>query len=49
LLVYPVQGCADGDCGDHILVAPPAIISSEQIAWAVEQLGAAIQEAAAHS
>ena len=47
LLVYPVQGCADGDSGDHILVAPPAIISSEQIAWAVEQLGAAITEASA--
>ena len=47
LLVYPVQGCADGDCGDHILVAPPAVISSEHIAWAVEQLGAAITEASA--
>ena len=47
LLVYPVQGCADGDSGDHILIAPPAIISSEQIAWAVEQLGAAITEASA--
>jgi adenosylmethionine-8-amino-7-oxononanoate aminotransferase len=47
LLVYPVQGCADGDCGDHILVAPPAIISPEQTAWAVEQLAAAITEASA--
>jgi hypothetical protein len=47
LLVYPVQGCADGDCGDHILIAPPAIISPDQIAWAVEQLGAAIAEASA--
>jgi len=48
LLVYPVQGCADGDCGDHILVAPPAIITAEQTAWAVEQLAAAITEASAH-
>lgn len=47
VLVYPVQGCADGDSGDHILVAPPAIISPEQIAWAVEQLAAAITEASA--
>jgi hypothetical protein len=47
LLVYPVQGCADGDSGDHILIAPPAVISSEQIAWSVEQLGAAITEASA--
>lgn len=44
LLVYPVQGCVDGDCGDHILVAPPAIISREQIEWAVEQLASAIEE-----
>ena len=46
LLVYPVQGCADGDCGDHILIAPPAVISAEQVSWACEQLGAAIDEAA---
>ena len=47
LLVYPVQGCADGESGDHILVAPPAIIDSDQITWAVEQLSAAITEASA--
>lgn len=45
LLVYPVQGCVDGDSGDHVLIAPPAIISAEQTAWAVEQLAAAIEEA----
>lgn len=45
LLVYPVQGCADGDCGDHVLIAPPAVISEEQLAWAGEQLASAIQEA----
>lgn len=47
LLVYPVQGCADGDCGDHILIAPPAVIAEDQIAWACEQLTAAIGEASA--
>lgn len=47
VLVYPVQGCADGDCGDHILIAPPAVITEEQIQWACEQLAAAIEEAAA--
>jgi adenosylmethionine-8-amino-7-oxononanoate aminotransferase len=47
LLVYPVQGCADGDCGDHVLIAPPAVISEEQISWACEQLAAAIEEASA--
>ena len=45
LLVYPVQGCADGDCGDHVLIAPPAVISAEQISWACAQLGAAVEEA----
>jgi adenosylmethionine-8-amino-7-oxononanoate aminotransferase len=44
LLVYPVQGCADGDCGDHVLIAPPAVISPEQVTWACEQLADAIEE-----
>jgi len=44
LLVYPMQGCVDGNAGDHLLVAPPAVITTEQIAWAVEQLGEAIRE-----
>jgi adenosylmethionine-8-amino-7-oxononanoate aminotransferase len=45
LLVYPVQGCADGTAGDHVLIAPPAVITAEQIDWAVKQLREAIQEA----
>ena len=49
LLVYPVQGCADGDCGDHVLIAPPAVISPDQVAWACEQLAEAIEEASAHA
>jgi adenosylmethionine-8-amino-7-oxononanoate aminotransferase len=47
LMVYPVQGCVDGVAGDHILIAPPAVITSEEIGRAVEQLGEAIEEAAA--
>jgi adenosylmethionine-8-amino-7-oxononanoate aminotransferase len=46
LMLYPMQGCVDGLSGDHVLIAPPAVISEEQIVWAVEQLGAAIEEAA---
>jgi adenosylmethionine-8-amino-7-oxononanoate aminotransferase len=49
LLVYPVQGCADGDCGDHVLIAPPAVISSDQVSWACEQLAAAIEEVSVHA
>ena len=44
LLVYPMQGCVDGNAGDHLLLAPPAIISSDQIAWSIAQLRSAILE-----
>jgi adenosylmethionine-8-amino-7-oxononanoate aminotransferase len=44
LLVYPMQGCADGVAGDHLLIAPPAVIAPDEIAWAIEQLRAAIVE-----
>ncbi len=43
--VYPVQGCVDGYAGDHILIAPPAVISASDVSWAVEQLRAAIEDA----
>jgi len=44
LLVYPMQGCVDGIVGDHLLIAPPAVITPEQIDWAVQQLSEAIKE-----
>ena len=44
LLVYPMQGSVDGVTGDHLLIAPPAVITAEQISWAVEQLRAAVKE-----
>jgi len=44
LLVYPMQGCVDGVAGDHLLIAPPAVITGEQIGEAVDQLRAAILE-----
>ncbi len=46
VLVYPMQGSVDGISGDHVLVAPPAVITEEQIRWAMKELCAAIQEAA---
>jgi adenosylmethionine-8-amino-7-oxononanoate aminotransferase len=45
LLVYPMQGCVDGVAGDHLLIAPPAVITAEQIDWAVSRLMEAIEEA----
>jgi adenosylmethionine-8-amino-7-oxononanoate aminotransferase len=44
LLVYPMQGSVDGTSGDHLLLAPPAVITPEQIAWSVETLAASIGE-----
>ena len=44
LLVYPMQGSVDGIRGDHLLLAPPAIITTEQITWAAQQLRAAVLE-----
>ena len=45
LLVYPMQGCVDGIAGDHLLIAPPAVITAQQIDWAVDELRNAIEEA----
>ncbi len=44
LLVYPMHGCVDGIAGDHLLIAPPVVITPEQIKWAVERLKEAIAE-----
>ena len=44
VLVYPIQGCVDGLSGDHLLVAPPAVITGDQISWAVQQLREAVEE-----
>ncbi len=46
VLVYPMQGSLDGISGDHVLVAPPAVIAHDQIQWAVRELRDAIEEAA---
>jgi adenosylmethionine-8-amino-7-oxononanoate aminotransferase len=45
LLVYPIQGCVDGVSGDHLLIAPPAVITEDQVDWAVDQLKESIEEA----
>ncbi len=45
VLVYPMQGCMDGLRGDHLLIAPPAVITDGEIADATTQLRLAILEA----
>jgi adenosylmethionine-8-amino-7-oxononanoate aminotransferase len=44
LLVYPMQGSVDGTSGDHVLLAPPAVITEDQTTWAVQTLREAILE-----
>ncbi|MDA8747601.1 aspartate aminotransferase family protein [Litoreibacter sp.] len=45
LICYPMSGTIDGQSGDHILLAPPFIISDEQIDELVGKLSIAIETA----
>jgi hypothetical protein len=42
VLTYPTQGCVDGYRGDHILLAPPFIITDAECARIAEALAAAL-------
>ena len=44
---YPIQGCADGERGDHILLAPPFTISADETRFLARALEAALARAAA--
>ena len=44
LICYPMAGTIDGVKGDHILLAPPFIISEAQIDELVAKLSQAIHE-----
>ncbi|MEL7081051.1 MAG: aminotransferase class III-fold pyridoxal phosphate-dependent enzyme, partial [Pseudomonadota bacterium] len=43
LICYPMGGTVDGKRGDHVLLAPPFVISDAQIDELVDKLGRAIQ------
>ncbi len=47
LICYPMGGTIDGKCGDHILLAPPYIITEEQIEELTDKLASAIETALA--
>ena len=47
LMVYPMGGTIDGRNGDHVLLAPPFIVTDEQIGAIVERLGEAVDAAVA--
>jgi adenosylmethionine-8-amino-7-oxononanoate aminotransferase len=42
ILTYPTQGCVDGTRGDHILLAPPFIITPEESAFIATALTSAL-------
>lgn len=44
VLTYPIQGCADGTRGDHILLAPPFIVSADEIQFLAHSLHAAADD-----
>src|SRR5712672_1118712 len=45
LACYPVGGTVDGRSGDHVLLAPPYIATSDDIDMIVDRLGAAVDSA----
>jgi hypothetical protein len=47
LLVYPGAGTVDGRQGDHVLLAPPYIVTDAEVDVIVERLGEAVDAATA--
>ena len=47
LAVYPMGGTIDGRQGDHVLIAPPYIVTVGEIDMIVDRLGAAVDAALA--
>jgi adenosylmethionine-8-amino-7-oxononanoate aminotransferase len=44
VMIYPTQGCVDGERGDHILVAPPFTITTPMIQMIAQALEGAIAD-----
>ena len=42
LMCYPGGGTVDGRTGDHILLAPPFIVTEQDLSAIVERLGDAV-------
>src|SRR6185312_2805284 len=47
LMTYPMGGTIDGRRGDHVLIAPPFIVSPGDVDAIVERLGEAVDAALA--
>jgi adenosylmethionine-8-amino-7-oxononanoate aminotransferase len=48
LLCYPMGGTLDGRRGDHVLIAPPFIITEDEIHQLIDRLAVGIDAAVAH-
>lgn len=49
LMCYPMGGTIDGRAGDHVLLAPPFIVSDDELDQVVERLGEAVDASIAAS
>jgi hypothetical protein len=47
LICYPSAGSADGQSGDHVLLAPPYNVTEAELTICVDRLAAAITQALA--
>ncbi|WP_209424362.1 aspartate aminotransferase family protein [Pararhodobacter sp. SW119] len=47
LICYPMGGTIDGALGDHVLLAPPFIVTSDQVGELTDKLGRAVDRALA--
>src|SRR5262249_6944786 len=45
LIVYPMGGTIDGRLGDHVLLAPPFIVTEDELGQLADRLALAIDEA----
>ena len=47
LMCYPMGGTIDGRLGDHVLIAPPYIVTPDEIGELTDKLGSAVEAALA--
>jgi adenosylmethionine-8-amino-7-oxononanoate aminotransferase len=48
LMCYPMGGTVNGKDGDHVLLAPPFIVNSDNVAQIADTVGDAIDNAIAN-
>jgi adenosylmethionine-8-amino-7-oxononanoate aminotransferase len=49
LLIYPASGCIDGINGDHVVIAPPYVVSEKHLDLIVDRLALAIHATAGNA